>query len=121
MADAVAAELERRPADVAELAGGFWPGPTTAGDDCNGNEEIASVKCKTRRGAVKKAIVKLKNGTPDQEYAAVLDTGQQITLAAKSNGKATFKFKGGSKPGCGPNAVSITPCDLRRDLNCTCD
>ncbi len=103
-----------------ELSGGFWPGPGAAGDDCNGSEKIASAKCKTKRGETKKAIVKMTNGTPGLEYTATLDTGQQITLTAKGTGKATFKFKGGNKPDCGPTGVTITPCGLQAPIDCNC-
>ena len=85
---------------------------------CNGNESISKTKCSTRRGSVQKLIVKVKNGTPNSEYTATLDTGQQVTKNANSNGKISFKFKGNNKPPCGDNGVTL--CDLHKAFRCGC-
>ncbi len=90
------------------------------GGACNGNEIIAKVKCKTKRGKVKRVIVKLKKGTPDQEYTAELDSGEKVTKKAKRRGKVRLKFTGDNRPPCGNNGVTITPCDLKQDMNCNC-
>ena len=90
---------------------------------CNGNEFLKATKCKTRNGAIKKLIVIVKRATPGEDYDARLDTGQQVTSTAKGNGKAKFKFKGGEKPPCGENAVTVSTdgerC-LREEVNCQC-
>ncbi len=95
----------------------------SAGNVCNGNEFFAKTKCKTRNGVVKKLIVLVKLGTPQQEYSAKLDTGQQLSKKAKPNGKVKFNFRGGNKPPCGANAVAISTggngC-IRRAFNCGC-
>ena len=90
-----------------ELAGGFWPGGGEGGGGCNGGESITKAKCKTRRGAVKKAIVLVKNGTPGEDYTATLDTGQELVKTAKKSGKAKFKFSGDDAPPCGANGVTV--------------
>jgi len=99
-----------------ELAGGFWPGTIAGG--CNGNEKIKKAKCKTRKGKVKKVIVRVKKGTPGQEYTAKLDTGEELTKSAKSSGKVKFTFKGNDAPPCGANGVTV--CDDHKDFNCEC-
>ena len=91
---------------------------------CNGKETISKAKCKTKRGAVKKAIVLMKNGTPGEEYTATLDTGQKLTKKAKGSGKAKFTFKGGNKPPCGANAVTISTAGddcVAKDFGCNCN
>ncbi len=75
---------------------------------CNGNEVISKAKCKTKRGAVKKAIVKLKKATPFTKYMAKLRTGQTVDKEANRRGKATFKFSAGNKPPCGANGVTVS-------------
>lgn len=85
---------------------------------CNGNETLAKAKCKVKQGQVRGATVILKNGTPGQQYTAVLDTGQQVAKKAKSSGTAKFSFKGGNAPPCGPNAATV--CNKRKALECRC-
>ena len=83
---------------------------------CNGDERIKKAKCKTRKGKVKKYLVKVKNTTAGVEYTAALDTGQtERNTAGKS---VTFKFKGGNAPPCGPNGVTV--CGKHRDGDCDC-
>ncbi len=90
---------------------------------CNGNETISKAKCKTKRGAVKKLIVKIKKGTPFMEYTAKLNTGQTVDKNTNKKGKATFKFTRGNKPGCGNNGVTVSTgggdC-VSKDFDCNC-
>ena len=90
----------------------------TGGENCNGREEFTGVKCKTRGGAVKKTIVKARNGTPSQPYMCELATGQTDTRDAKDNGRIKFKFRGAKRPPCGENAASF--CKTGVDFACGC-
>jgi len=101
------------------LRGGFWPGTLgERGGGCTGRETISKAKCKIKQGAVNKLTVVVKGATPGENYTAVLDSGQTLDVKAKSKGTAKFVFKGGDKPPCGDNAVSV--CDLRKTFRCGC-
>lgn len=104
--------------DTFTLDGGFWPGMTAGGGDCNGSETISKTKCKTKNGGVKKVIILVKNGTPGDLYTATLDSGELLIKKAKNNGKAKFVFKGNNTPECGANGVTV--CDLHKEFNCGC-
>lgn len=74
---------------------------------CNGNEIINKAKCKTKRGKVKRVIVKMKKGRPFTKYTAKLDGGQTECRNTNKKGKATFKFKD-DLPECGDNRVTVS-------------
>jgi len=92
------------------------------GGDC-GDSTINKAKCKTKRGLVKKLIVKSKKLTPGQQYTVTLTTGTTITKTAKDNGKANFKFKGDKAPPCGNGTATLSTggndC-TNKDYGCNC-
>ncbi len=103
------------------LRGGFWPGAASGGGGgggCNGQETYKKVTCKTKRGAVKKLIVIVKDASIGETLTAVLDSGQSLDRKVSTKGQAKFVFKGGNAPPCGENAVTV--CDVREVFDCGC-
>lgn len=70
---------------------------------CTGNERIRKAKCKLRNDGSLKTIVNTEGANPGDRVTVTLDSGQQLSKFANSNGVAKFKFFG---VGSGPNGAT---------------
>ena len=72
---------------------------------CNGKETIKKAKCKTKRGAVKKVIVLVKNGTPGEVYTATLTAANSSKRRPRTTARPSSPSRVTIAPDAAPTAL----------------